>query len=116
MHRFSIRTILNLMPATRPIRHNNRITIRLPHRGQQIHLRHPHRNVIMVGLVAEGPRHPAAARFNGLDFQVRDQPEHGLHRPHGAEGLLVAVAVELGLFLVDGLERQLEIAFVVLAL
>ena len=86
---------------------HERIGLGLAHRRQQRQLRHLERHVDGVGAVAEGAGHAAAARLHGLDRELRHQREHRLDRAHGAEGFLVAVAVQqraLG----HRLERQVE--------
>jgi len=70
---------------------------------------------VVPGLVAEISRHSAARRFDRLDFQLRNERQRPLDRGHGAEGLLVAMAVQERALLGERLELERETAGFVLA-
>src|SRR5437773_1855406 len=71
---------------------------RISHCGQKAQLGHLHRDRVVLGLVAEAACHAAAARFDRLDPQLRDQLQHPHHRGHGVERFLMAMAVQQRLF------------------
>ena len=50
---------------------------------------------------------PQQLEFNGLDLELGNEPQRCLHRAHGVEGLLVAVAVQQRLPR-QGPKRQIE--------
>ena len=110
MHRLPLRAIMNLMPATRAIRYQQRICIRLAHRRQERQLRHFHRYLYVVLLVAEAAGHAAAGGFDQFYLEVGDQAQHFLDRAYGFEGFLMAVPVEQGFLLWQGFELGLEAA------
>ena len=65
------------------------------HRRQQRELRHPHRHVVVRGLVAEAAGHAAAARFDHLDREARARaPARACVGRHRIERLLMAVPVQ----------------------
>ena len=53
--------VLDLGPATRAVGHDPSFTVRRPHRGQESEFAHRHRRGVVLGMIAERPRHPAAA-------------------------------------------------------
>ncbi len=107
MQRLALRAVVDLVPAGGAVRHDERIGVGLAHRGQQRKFAHRKRHIDRVGAVAERARHPAAARVDGLDLEIRDELQDALDRAHHAERLLVTVTVDeraLG----QRLERQVE--------
>ena len=68
------------------------------------------RHVVMLGLVAERAGHAAAGRVEGLDLELRDQPQRLGRRADRAERLLVAMAVQQRGAARHRRERQLEAA------
>ena len=95
-------TVADLMAAGEAVGGNDRVRRGLAHGGEQRKLAHGHGNLIGVGAVAEGAGHAAAARFDCLHLQPPHQPKRPLHCSHGAERLLVAVAVQQHLALAFG--------------
>ena len=52
------------------------------------------RQLVVLLLEAERPRHAAAARVDFFDLEARRQPQHGQRWPGADERLLVAMAVQ----------------------
>ena len=86
--------VLDLVAAGGAVGDDQRVGLGLAHGGKQRELGHLERDVDGVGAVAERAGHAAAARFDGLDRQVRDELEGRFDRGHGGERFLVAVAVQ----------------------
>ena len=105
--RFALGAVVDLMPAGGAVGDDQRILVGAPHGGQQRQLGHLDRGTIGVSAVTERAGHAAAARFDGLDLQVRNEAQHLLDRLEGAEGFLVTMAVYHGL-VGDAAERQLQ--------
>src|SRR5215210_552664 len=87
-------SILDLMPATRPIGHDNRIRPRLAYGRQQADLGHAHGNVVVLGLVAERASHSAAARTNRFHRKPRHQMQRLFDRRHHIESFLMAMSMQ----------------------
>ena len=94
MPRIAARSVGDLVPAARPSGDDQGVPVCRPHRGQEVELAHRHRRIVVRGFVAEGAGHAAAARRDGLDLQPGNETERALQRRHGAERLLMAVAVQ----------------------
>ena len=107
MKRFALGAVVDLMPAGGAVGNDECILVGAPHGGQQRQLGHLDRGTIGVSAVTERAGHAAAARFDGLDLQARNEAQHLLDRLEGGEGFLVAVAVHDGL-VGDGAEGQLQ--------
>ena len=74
---------------------------------QQRQLGHLHRDVVVLGLVAEAAGHAAAARLDRLDLRARARASAPSRTArHRAERLLVAVAVQQRFLLRQRLQRR----------
>ncbi len=100
------REIGDLVPAARAVGDDQRVRRRGAHGRQERQLRHPHRHVVVRGVVAEASRHAATARFDQLDRKAGHEAEHRLRRRYRVEGLLVAMRVQQRAFLRQRGERQ----------
>ena len=85
------------------------------HGGEELEFGHLHRDIVVLGVETERTGHAAAARLNRLHLQIRNQPQHPLHRTHDAEGLLMTMAVQQYPRRIHRIQRQLQ-AFVLLFL
>jgi hypothetical protein len=72
MERFARGSIRNLMTATRPIGHNQRVWGRITHRWQEIQFSHRARDARMLLFISKSPGHPATRTRDRLDLQVWD--------------------------------------------
>ena len=108
VHRLAPRPVQDLMSTTGAVRDDQGIGLCRAHARQEARLRHPHRHLEVLGLVAECPSHAAAARDDGLDLETGDQAQRLLHRWHGAKGLLMAVPMQQCTLARLRFERQLE--------
>ena len=90
--RYAAGEVADLVPAARPRRHHGRVRGRIQLRNQ-VEIRDPHAQVVVLLLVAEGPRHAAAARVERGRIAARAHQR--VHRSRYAhERALVAVRME----------------------
>ena len=94
MHRFAAASVRDLAPAAGAVCDQERVLARRAHRGEQIQLRHLHRQRVVLGLVAEGAGHAAAAGLDDLRLKPGNPIQDSRRGIEDAEGLLVAVAVD----------------------
>src|SRR5215813_8853561 len=90
----SLRPVRDLVTAARAVRHDQRVGWRAADRREQAPLGHPHRDLVMLRLVPERTRHPAAARLDHFNREAGNQLQRRDHVGHGPERLLVTVAVQ----------------------
>src|SRR5271165_7121008 len=96
MYGGATRQIGDLMSAGGPVGDHEVLRARLAQGGQQVGLRHGSRDVLGLRLIAEGARHAAAGRLDGLHRKARDEAERGERSLEGAEALLVAMSMDMG--------------------
>src|SRR5262249_5335421 len=89
----ALRAILDLVAAGGAVGDQECFGSRAANGGQQRQLGHLDRGIVGVGAVTECTGHAAAAGFDGLDLQIRNQPQRLLDRLERAEGFLVAVTM-----------------------
>src|SRR5476651_700907 len=108
MYRLTVGAVGDLVTAGRAVSHDQCAFVGLAHRRQQRELGHGDRRLIMLGLVAEAARHAAATRLDWTDGEVGYEGQCLLYRAHGAERLLVAMAMQQRGLLRQRLELELE--------
>jgi hypothetical protein len=88
--------VVDLMAATRTVGDHEIVGSGLAQGREQRQLGHGQGHVDGLGAVAEGAGHAAAARLDRADIETGHRTQDRLHRTHGGEGFLVAMAVEMG--------------------
>src|SRR5471030_796432 len=87
------RAMRDLVAATGAVGHDDGAAI-LTHRRQQAQFGHLHRNVIMIGVIAEATSHAATGCLYQFRRRARNQPQHLQDRRHRAKGLLMTMTVQ----------------------
>ena len=105
VNRMPLATILNLMPATGSICHDQSLCL-LPNGWQQAQFSHLHRNLMVRGFIAKAASHAAATRLNQLGLSPWQQANDMAHGRHHAKGFLMAVPVQQ-----DVLIARVELGF-----
>src|SRR5471030_838751 len=87
------RAMRDLVAAAGAVGHDDGAAI-LTDRRQQALFGHLHRNVIMIGVIAEAASHAATGSLDQFRRRARDQPQHLQDRRHRPEGLLMTMAMQ----------------------
>ena len=96
MQRRASCAVRDLMFAAHPVGDDERPFAGCANGREQVEFGHPHRDVVVLGLVAEHPRHPATRRLDHRRVQTGDRAERAHHGRHRAERFLMAVPVHDG--------------------
>src|SRR5262249_336233 len=86
--------VADLVTAAESIGDDPRRRCSSSNRGQQRHFRHAHRDIVVLGFVAEGTRHSAAARFDDSPRKSWYPAHPLLHPRDSSECLLMTVTVQ----------------------
>src|SRR5450759_1104546 len=82
--------LLDLLPATKAVRDDQRVIRRLANRGKNHPLPHPHRHVVVLLLEAERSGHAATSRVRMLEIEP-DSPQHRFLRVETHHRLVMAM-------------------------
>ena len=96
MHGLATAPVRDLAPAAGAVSNQKGVLGRGADRGKQIQLRHLHRQLVVLGLVAEGAGHAAATGLDDVGLEPGNPVKHARGGIEGAESLLMAVSVDEG--------------------
>src|SRR6266576_440462 len=93
MERLPSREVLNLQPARKTRRDNDRVRIGRPKRRKQPLFADEPGDFVVLFFVAERPRHAAAAGVEIDNLRARDAPQQPHRWFHADQGTLMTVAL-----------------------